>query len=74
MFLNLLIAKLEWKIGVKDNSSVSLLLKDRPEIAEVLKGHDALKHWLVEQVFRQSNGISYSMGYRGARNQRYGGT
>jgi hypothetical protein len=51
VFLNLLIAKLKWKIGVgvKDNSSVSLLLKDRPEVAEVLNGHDALKHWLVEQ-------------------------
>jgi len=31
------------------NTSVSLLLKDRPEIAEILKGHDALKLWLVEQ-------------------------
>ena len=49
MFLNLLIDKLKWKINVKDNSSVSLLLKDRPEIAEILNGHDSLKRWLVEQ-------------------------
>jgi hypothetical protein len=49
MFLNLLIDKLKWKFNVKGNSSVSLLLKDRPEIAEVLKGHDSLKRWMVEQ-------------------------
>lgn len=49
MFLNLLIDKLKWKINVKDNSSVSLLLKDRPEIAKVLYGHDSLKRWLIEQ-------------------------
>ena len=49
MFLNLLIDKLKWKIDVKDNSSVSLLMKDRPEIAEILNGHDSLKRWLVEQ-------------------------
>ncbi len=49
MFLNLLIDKLKWKINFKDNSSVSLLLRDRPEIAEILNGHDSLKRWLVEQ-------------------------
>ena len=31
------------------NTSVSLLLKDRPEIAEILKGHDDLKRWLIDQ-------------------------
>ena len=34
---------------VEDNSSVSALLKDRPEIAELLKGHDDLKRWLIDQ-------------------------
>lgn len=36
-------------MDVKDNSSVCLLLEDRPEIAELLNGHDAFKRWLVEQ-------------------------
>jgi hypothetical protein len=36
-------------IYTKDNSSVFLLLKDRPEIAKVLNGHDSLKRWLVKQ-------------------------
>lgn len=36
-------------MDVKDNSSVCLLLDDRPEIAELLNGHDVLKRWLVEQ-------------------------
>lgn len=53
MFFNSLLAKLKCKLypcmDVQDNHSVSLLLKDRPEIAELLNGHDALKRWLVEQ-------------------------
>ena len=53
MCLNLLLAKLKRKIypcmDVTDNSSISLLLEDRPVIAELLKGHDDLKRWLDEQ-------------------------
>ena len=53
MRLNLLLVKLKRKIypcmNVRNNSSVSLLLEDRPEIAELLKGHDDLKRWLFEQ-------------------------
>jgi hypothetical protein len=51
--ISLALTKLRRKIyfymNVKDNSSVSLLMKDRPEIAEILSGHDSLKRWLVEQ-------------------------
>ena len=53
MILDSLLAKLKCKIypcmDVRDNSSVCLLLEDRPEIAELLNGHDVLKRWLVEQ-------------------------
>jgi hypothetical protein len=51
--LSLLLAKLKCKIypcmDVRDNSSVTHLLEDRLEIAELLNGHDVLKRWLVEQ-------------------------
>ena len=53
MLLKLLWKKLKGKIypriNVIDNSSVSDLLKDRPEVAELLYGHDDLKQWLIEQ-------------------------
>ena len=53
MFLKLLVTKLNDKINfrreVGKNTTVSRLLNDRPEIAEVLNGHGLLKQWLVEQ-------------------------
>ena len=53
MLLKLLVTKLNDKMGPccknRGLSSVSLLFEDRPEIAELLNGHDALKQWLVDQ-------------------------
>lgn len=53
MVLSTLLSKLKYKIDSGREgwgySSVSLLLKDRPEIAELLNDQDALKQWLVEQ-------------------------
>lgn len=53
MLLRLLINTLNDRINfhkeVKRNYSVPLLLADRPEIAELLEGHDALKKWMVRQ-------------------------
>jgi len=44
-------------LNIKDNSSVSLLMKDRPEIAKILDGHDSLKRWLAQQFSGKQTGF-----------------